>query len=259
MTLHGKTCLVTGAAGGIGGATAKRLAEHGAKVAVCDLNEQGAMEIAQAIITAGGVARACCGDVSLAEDVEKMVRQTVNVLGPIEVLVNTVGISEIRPFLETTEQQWDRTIRINLKSVYLTCKAVLPSMIKRRTGIIVNISSQSGKRGASWYADYCASKFAIIGLTQSLAREFAREGIRVNAVCPGVIETKLWNDAMWSGYARKHNLDPDKVKEAMLTNIPLGRFGTPEDVANVVLFLASDQGAYMTGQAINITGGSLMI
>ena len=258
MKLNGKVAFITGAAGGIGKAIALVFAAEGASVAVCDIDEIGARKTVEEITTVGGKACAACGDVSSRQDVERMVQQCVQEIGPIDILVNCAGISEIRPFLETTDQQWDRTIRINLKSMFLTCQAVLPEMQKRKQGVIINLSSQSGKRGASWYADYCASKFGIIGMTQSLAQEFAADGIRVNAICPGIVQTNLWDEKMWSGYARKRNLDRGKVKQTILGKIPLGRLGEPADVAKVALFLASEDSAYMTGQAINVTGGSLM-
>ena len=256
--LAGKIALVTGAAGGIGKGIAVTFAAAGASVAVCDIDAEGARRTVEEIEAAGGRACAAGGDVSIAADVKAMVNRAIETLGAIDVLVNCAGISEVRPFLDTSEQQWDRTIRINLKSVFLTCRAVLPPMRRRKSGIIINLSSQSGKRGASWYADYCASKFGIIGLTQSLAQEFGQDGIRINAICPGIVETRLWDQAMWNGYARKRNLEPSKVKEAVISRIPLGRMGQPEDVAAVALFLASDASGYMTGQSINVTGGSLM-
>lgn len=258
MKLSEKVAFVTGAAGGIGKGIALVFAAEGAGVAVCDIDENGARTTVEEITAAGGRACAACGDVSSRQDVGKMVRQCVQDVGPIDILVNCAGISEIRPFLETTDEQWDRTIRINLKSMFLTCQAVLPEMQKRKQGVIINLSSQSGKRGASWYADYCASKFGIIGMTQSLAQEFAADGIRINAICPGIVQTNLWDEAMWSGYARKRNLDRGKVKQTILGKIPLGRLGEPADVAKVALFLASEDSAYMTGQAINVTGGALM-
>jgi NAD(P)-dependent dehydrogenase (short-subunit alcohol dehydrogenase family) len=258
MKLKGQIALITGAASGIGKRIALTFAGEGASLALADINEKGAFAVVDEIRITGGQACAVCGDVSCKEDVTRMVLEANRSLGPIEILVNCAGISEIRPFLEITEAQWDLTIRVNLKSVFLTCQAVLPGMRKRKQGSIINLSSQSGKRGASWYADYCASKFGIIGLTQSLALEFAREGVRINAICPGIIQTGLWDDAMWSGYARKSNLDPRKVKEAVIGKIPMGRLGTTEDVAGVALFLASDDSSYLTGQAINVNGGALM-
>jgi len=258
MKLRGQTAFVTGAAGGIGRGIALALAAEGAAVTVCDLEEDGARSTVEKIRAAGGRAEAVCGDVSLWEDVDRMVRGAVTALGQIDVLVNCAGISRIRPFLDTTEDQWDRTIRVNLKSVFLTCRAALPSMIEQKRGVIINLSSQSGKRGSAWYADYCASKFGIIGLTQSLAQEFASDGIRVNAICPGIIQTGLWDEGMWTGYARKRKLDPGTVREDVAGSIPLGRLGTAEDVAKVAVFLASEDSSYMTGQAVNVTGGTLM-
>ena len=256
--LAGKAAFVTGAASGIGKAVAIGFAAAAAGVAVCDIDAPGAAGTVEEIEAAGGRACAVCGDVASPNDVERMVAEAAETLGPIDILVNCAGLSAIRPFLETSEAQWDRTICVNLKSVFLTCQAVLPGMRQRKSGRIINLSSQSGKRGAAWYADYCASKFAIIGLTQSLAQEFAQDGIRINAISPGFVETEMWDEAMWAGYARKRKLQPGEVRQAVVDKIPLGRMGRPEEVAKVALFLASDDSAYMTGQSINVTGGSLM-
>jgi NAD(P)-dependent dehydrogenase (short-subunit alcohol dehydrogenase family) len=148
-------------------------------------------------------------------------------------------------------------MRVNLKGAFIGCQVALRSMLARRSGVILNMSSQSGKVGASQYAAYCASKFAVIGLTQSLAVEFAAQGIRVNALCPGVVLTGLWEGQL-DDYARKRQLRPAEVKPYLEGRVPMGRLCTPQDVAHTAVFLVSDEAAYITGQAINITGGSLM-
>ena len=258
MKLDGKGAFISGSAGGIGRGIALAYALEGATVVLSDINEQGLNETLDQIKSSGGTGFSIVGDVSDGGEVNLMINEARDLLGHIDILVNCAGVSESRPFLETTEEQWDRTVKINLKSIFLTCQAVLPKMIARKSGIIINLSSQSGKRGASWYADYCATKFGIIGLTQSLAQEYAYDGIRINSLCPGVIQTNLWNEKMWMGYAHKKGIDISKVQQIMLDKIPMGRFGIPEDVARVAVFLASDDSSYMTGQSINITGGSLM-
>ncbi|GAG90334.1 unnamed protein product, partial [marine sediment metagenome] len=181
----------------------------------------------------------------------------VKKLGVIDILVNNAAISRIIPFLDTSEKLWDRIMEVNLKGAFLCCKAVIPGMIKKGGGKIINMSSQSGKRGSAWHAAYCVSKFGIIGLTQSLALELAPYKINVNAVCPGVVFTPLWEEQA-SNHARRRGIDEKQVKEDLIKKIPLGRLGTPEEVANLVLFLASSRSDYMTGQAINLSGGSIL-
>ena len=184
MKLDGKIAFITGAASGIGKGIAIAYALEGAKVALSDINEQGINETLEQIKSSGGTGVSVAGDVSDRREVNLMVDKAAGLLGPIDILVNCAGISEIRPFLETTEQQWDRTIKINLKSIFLTCQAILPEMIARKSGNIINLSSQSGKRGAAWYADYCATKFGIIKLSSEkrgsewLAKQLSLKGIQ---------------------------------------------------------------------------------
>jgi len=254
MKLQNKTALITGAGQGIGRAIALLFAREGAAVAVADIDLAGAGKVAGEIIAARGKALAVKCDIGRQEEVERMVKEAMAQFGSIDILVNNAGISRILPFLETTEKIWDETLDVNLKGTFLSCKAVIPHMLKQKSGKIINMSSQSGKRGSTWYAAYCSSKFGIIGLTQSLALEFAPEGINVNALCPNVVFTPLWEKQL-DQYARKYNLTPEKAREFMLSKIPMGRFAVPEDVANVALFLASDESGYMTGQSIEVTGG----
>jgi sorbitol-6-phosphate 2-dehydrogenase len=152
---------------------------------------------------------------------------------------------------------WEQTLRINLKGAFIGCQAAIRRMLPRRQGVVLNMSSQSGKVGNSQYTAYCASKFGIIGLTQSLAVEFAGAGIRVNALCPGIVMTPLW-DQMLGDYARKRKLKPEEVRPYLEKRIPLGRLCTPEDVARTAVFLASDESDYLTGEALNVSGGMVM-
>jgi sorbitol-6-phosphate 2-dehydrogenase len=161
------------------------------------------------------------------------------------------------PFLECGDEVWDTTLRINLKGTFIGCQVAIRHMLPHQRGVILNMSSQSGKVGNSAYAAYCASKFGIIGLMQSLAIEFARQGIRVNALCPGVVFTPLW-EAQLPDYARKRNLRPEEVRAYIEDKIPMGRACTPQDVAQAAVYLVSDESAYITGQAINLAGGSIM-
>jgi len=258
VELNGKTALVTGSARGIGKAIALRFAQEGAKVALNDINQENLKEAAKEIqkVSRGEVVYKKA-DVSKNKEVEELTQYVVEKLGVIEILVNNAAISRIIPFLDTSEELWDRTMEVNLKGAFLCCKAVIPGMIEKGGGKIINISSQSGKRGSKWHAAYCTSKFGIIGFTQSLALELASYKINVNAVCPGVVFTPLWEEHA-ANHARRRGIEEKEVKEDLVKNIPLGRLGTPEDVANLVLFLASSCSDYITGQAINLSGGSVL-
>jgi len=257
VRLGGRIAVVTGGGGGIGAAVCAALAAEGAAVAVCDSRGDAARAAADAIRAAGGTARAWDVDVSRRAAVETASGEIAATLGEPDIWVNTAGISRIVPFLECTDDIWDRTLAVNLTGTFLCCQAAIRRMLPRGRGSIINMSSQSGKTGTSQYAAYCASKFAVIGLTQSLAVEFAGGGIRVNAVCPGIVFTPMW-DGMVEDYARKRAMEPRDVRPFLEKRIPLGRLGTAQDVAQAVVFLASDDAAYITGQAVNLSGGAEM-
>ena len=257
MRLREKVAVVTGGGSGIGAAICRAFAREGAAVAVGDLNRQAAEAVAAEICAPGGKGIAQVFDVSDQAAVERAAGEIEAELGPISIWVNNAGVSHIVPFLECTEDLWDLTQRVNLKGAFLGCQAAIRRMLPRKRGVIINMSSQSGKVGNSHYAAYCASKFGIIGLTQSLAMEFAAEGIRVNALCPGVVMTPLW-EGMVADYARKRGLEPEEVLPYLKNKIPLGRLCDPGEVAHCAVFLASDDAAYITGQAINVSGGSVM-
>ncbi len=257
MRLANRVAVVTGGGSGIGAEICRAFAREGALVAVTDLSRAAAEQVTAEIRAAGGQARAWDFDVSERASVEKTAEEVEQQLGPLEIWVNNAGISQVIPFLDCGEALWDRILAVNLKGTFLGCQAALGRMLPRQRGVILNMSSQSGKAGNSHYAAYCASKFGIIGLTQSVALEFARQGIRVNALCPGVVFTSLW-DGQLEDYAHKRNLRPEAVQSYLEEKIPLGRLCTPPDVARMAIFLASDEAAYITGQAINISGGSIM-
>jgi 3-hydroxybutyrate dehydrogenase len=258
VELNGKIALVTGSARGIGKAIALRFAQEGARVALNDINDKSLEETTNQIQEAGGEKTIYKkADVSKSKEARELIQYVVEKLGVIDILVNNAAISRIISFLDTSERLWDRIMEVNLKGAFLCCKAVIPGMIKKGEGKIINMSSQSGKRGSTWHAAYCVSKFGIIGLTQSLALELAPYKINVNAVCPGVVFTSLWQEQA-ANHARRRGIDEKKVKEDLIKKIPLGRLGTPVDVANLVLFLASSRSDYMTGQAINVSGGSIL-
>jgi NAD(P)-dependent dehydrogenase (short-subunit alcohol dehydrogenase family) len=258
--LKGKRSLITGAARGIGKGIAEAFAREGCAVAIGDIDASEARRTAAIIRDGWGVDAYCVEvDVGNRESVLRMVEAVTANLGGIDILVNNAGVSKVVPFLEMEESLWDATLDVNLKGTYLCCQAVLPQMVERRKGKIINMSSQSGKKGNAQYGAYCASKFGIIGLTQSLAQEFASSGININAICPGVVFTDLWQSPdMIDRYAEKRGIRPDEVEGYFKKQIPLGRLGTPEDVANVAVFLASDESNFMTGQALNVTGGMEM-
>jgi len=255
--LADRVAVVTGGGSGIGAEICLTFAREGASVAVTDVRVDAAEHVVTEIRQAGGTARAWALDVTDQAAVERASVEIEEELGPLAIWVNNAGISRIVPFLESTEAIWNLTLDINLKGAYHGCQAAVRRMLPRRRGVILNMASQSGKVGNSHYAAYCASKFGVIGLTQSIAIEFARDGIRVNALCPGVVFTPMWDEQM-GDYARKRNLRTDEVRAYMESNIPVGELCTPSDVAQTALFLASDAARYITGQAINISGGSVM-
>jgi len=257
MRLSGKIAVITGGGSGIGAAICRAFAEEGAAVAITDIRLQAAQEIAAEITRCNGRVGTWAFDVSDRSAVEQAADQIEKQLGPIDVWVNNAGISRIVPFLECSEELWEQTLRINLKGAFIGCQAAIRRMLPRRQGVVLNMSSQSGKVGNSQYTAYCASKFGIIGLTQSLAVEFAGAGIRVNALCPGIVMTPLW-DQMLGDYARKRNLKPEDVRPYLEKRIPMGRLCTPEDVARTAVFLASDESDYLTGEALNVSGGMVM-
>ncbi len=252
--LDGRIAIVTGAAGGIGRAIAVRLAREGCDVGIFDLDEAGAHATAERVRAEGRRAAVALGSVARRAEVMGGTATLTGALGPIDVLVNNAGILRTSPFMETTEQAWRDVFAVNVDGTFHFCQAVLPGMMKRARGAIVNMSSWAGKKSVPNHAAYSASKFAVIGLTQSIALETAGRGIRVNAVCPGIIaDTQMRVDAEAANRAQGL---PDL--ETRAKTVPLCRAGSPEEVAGVVAFLVSDEAAYMTGQAINITGGLWM-
>lgn len=249
-----QAALVTGAASGIGRAIALRLARAGYAIAVNDVDPAAAAKTADAVRALGVAAVPAVADVGDRAAVGRMVDEAVDTLGRLDVLVNNAGICRLGAVAEFAEADWRATFRVNVDGVFFCCQAVLPRMTGQGGGNIVNIASWSGKSGAAYFGPYCASKFAVIGLTQSLAREVAEQGIRVNAVCPGIVagtDMRAEVDEAARRLGRPTGAD-------RLGLIPLGRLAEPEDVARVVAFLVSEEAGYMTGQAINVTGGLWM-
>lgn len=237
---------MTGAARGIGRAIAEALAAEGASVALCDLNKDWLADTAQSVAAKGARAACYAADVSRESDVEAMVEAALKDFEKIDILVNNAGITRDGFMLRMTEENWDAVLDINLKGTFLVTKAVARAMFKRRSGAIVNLASIIGLIGNAAQCNYAASKGGVIAFTKAAAKEFAARNIRVNAVAPGFIETKMTE------------VLPAEVRQKMLDAIPAGRLGRPEDVAAVVLFLASDEAAYVTGQVVNVSGGMVM-
>lgn len=249
-----RAALVTGAGTGIGRAIARRLARDGWAVAVNDVDRARAAAVAEEIAAAGHAAAAVAADVGDRDGARRMVAEVLGALGRVDLLVNNAGVCLLGAVADFPEADWRETFRVNVDGVFFACQAVLPHMLARRDGLIVNVASWSGKAGAPYFGAYCASKFAVIGLTQSLAKEVAAQGIRVNAVCPGIVAgTEMRARVDEASRALGRPTAAERVGW-----IPLGRLGEAQDVAGVVAFLASDDARYMTGQAINVTGGLWM-
>ena len=254
MRLAGKSAIVTGAGRGIGKATALRFAREGADVLVPDLDIKTSEETAAEIQALGRSGIPMQMDVTRMGDIQRMVEAAVRGFGKIDILVNNAGITQVRDPMQLTESDWDRTLSLNLKAVFFCAQAVAREMVKRRSGVILNAASISGRSGKPMLVDYCASKFGVIGITQALALALARHGIRVNAVAPGIVDTDMWVsiDREWSALEGKPT---GEMKRSRVAAIPLGRIETPEDVANLYAFLASDEASYITGQTYNVCGG----
>ncbi len=256
MRFENKTAVVTGAGRGIGRAIALRLASEGASVAIAEIDKASAYGVAEEIRSLGRESLAIEVDVRRMDSVQRMVSETIAAWNRIDILVNNAGITIVGPVLDSTEEEWDRMIEINLKGVLRCSQAVAREMVARKRGKIVNVASESGKVGRPLFAVYAATKFGVVGFTQALAQELAPHGINVNAVCPGIVQTKMW-DELDEKLSRLQGLAPGEPLERRRKSIPLGRLETPEDVAGVAAFLASADADYMTGQSVNVTGGRI--
>ena len=249
MNLTSKIAIVTGGASGFGAATALRLAQAGACVMVADLNAQGAQAIAEQIVAAGGQASSVVADVSDKASFEYMVEQTKKVFGGLDILVNNAGTTHRnKPALQVSEDEFDRVYKVNVKSLFWAAQSVLPGFVAQGSGCIVNVASTTGVRPGPGLVWYSGSKAAMINLTKGLALEFARSGVRINAVNPMIGETAMLGDFMGME-------DTPANRERFLMRIPLGRFTRPADVASAVTFLASDEAAYLTGVCLDVDGG----
>lgn len=247
-----KTVVVTGGGGGIGGATCRRFAREGAKVAVYDMNLEAAEKVASGIREEGGQAQAFRCDITDRASVDKAVEATRQSLGPIDVLVNNAGWDVFKPFTKTEPAQWDKLIAINLTGALHMHHAVLPAMAARKSGRIVNIASDAARVGSSGEAVYAACKGGLVAFSKTIAREHARHGITVNVVCPGPTDTALFADY------KEGAGNPEKLMEAFTRSIPLGRIGQPDDLPGAILFFASDDAGFVTGQVLSVSGGLTM-
>jgi NAD(P)-dependent dehydrogenase (short-subunit alcohol dehydrogenase family) len=243
MDLTGKKAIVTGAGQGIGRAIALKLARHGANIVVDDINPETAPQVVREIQTLGRKAVAVIADVSKREHVEKMIQMAVAELGGIDILVNNAGIARSNVLARLKDDQWDEVLNVDLKGILYCIQASIPIMMKQRSGKIISISSIYGRIGAIGDVNYAAAKSGIVGLTKTVARELARYNINVNAIMPGLVDTPLLRGI------------PEKYLKPMIEEVPLKRIGRPEDIANVVAFLASEDSSYMTGAIVEVTGG----
>jgi len=258
--LPGRVALVTGAAQGLGEAIALRLAKEGCHVAVADVNLERAEAVARRLSEEGGArAVAVRMDVTSEEEVADGFQKAEEALGPLDLLVSNAGILQAGDIADFEAAAWRRVIEVNLVGYFLCAREAARRMIPRRRGVILQINSKSGKKGSFRNSAYAASKFGGLGLTQSLALELAPHSIRVNAICPGnLLDSPLWVDSLYEQYAKKWGISQEEVRRRYEEQVPLGRGCSYEDVTNVVVFLASDEASYMTGQAINVTGGQEM-
>lgn len=260
MLLAGLRGFITGAGTGIGRAIALEMVREGADVYITDLNAETAQHVAEEARQLRPQARAFAAqlDVRDANGVAARIAEAVDRLGGLEIAANNAGVSSMAKVVDLTEDDWNFNMDINAKGIFLCCQAEVRFLLAQgKGGSIVNTASMAGKKAAPLLAHYSASKFAVIGFTQALALETAENGIRVNAVCPGYVKTSMQErEVVWEANLR--GITPDEVRGDYLRAIPLGRLEEPEDVARVVVFLLSNRAAYMTGQAINVTGGSIM-
>ena len=257
MNLAGNVALVTGGGRGIGRAVALALARGGVDVALVARSQGQVEAVAQEIRALGRRAAAIACDVGARGDVERMVKTAETELGPLEILVNSAGVAVSAKFVETDDELWERHLRVNLTGTFLVCRAVVPGMIQRRSGRIINIASTSGKVPYMYVAAYCASKHGVVGLTRAMGLELARYGITVNAICPGWVETDMTTQSV-SNIVARTGMKPDEALKTLAAMSPQSRLIHPDEVAALALFLASREAYGINGQAINLDGGGVV-
>jgi NAD(P)-dependent dehydrogenase (short-subunit alcohol dehydrogenase family) len=249
MKLQDRVAVITGAGSGIGRAMALLFASQGARVLAADINSAAAEETAALVAAAGGVCESRAVDVVVTEQVRDMIARALAAYGRIDILCNNAGIGSTTDVIEAEPDEWDRVMAVNVKSVYLGCKYAIPPMIAQGGGVIVNTASVAGMVGIVKRASYSASKGAVIALTRQVAIDFVEQGIRVNCLCPGTV------DSPWVGRLLGQAADPAAARAALVARQPMGRLGTPEEVAAAALYLASDDAAFITGTGLVIDGG----
>ena len=253
--LQGKVAIITGAGQGVGEAIARRLASEGCKVVIADMNAEEATAVAASLPDA----LAFTVDVTKEEQVAAMVAATVEKYGKLDIMVPNAGILIAEPIEDADVNKWRKVIDVNLVGNMICCKYAAREFIKQKSGVIIAINSKSGKRGSFRNSAYAASKFGAIGLIQSVALELAPHGARANAICPGnFLDSPLWQNSLFKQYAKNRNMTEAEVRKYYEAQVPLGRGCSYDDVTGLVVFLASDAGSYMTGQALNVTGGQVM-
>ena len=257
MRLENKVAVVTGAGRGIGRGIALALAGEGASVVVADIRYEDARGVAAEVRGLGRESLAVKVDVTKSSEVKRMVERALARFGGVDILVNNAGIIRVGNVVDISEKDWDDVLDVNLKGVFLCSKAVAPHMVARRSGKIISISSTAGRRGMPGKAHYHASKFGVIGFTQCLALELAPDNINVNCVCPGVVTTQMHTKVLTPYAARMQRISEEEAYGRVIGNIPLRRPQTPEDIGNLVVFLASDEAVNITGQSINVSGGAV--
>ena len=255
LNLQGKVAVVTGASQGLGEALAIRLDKEGCKVAVCDFNFEGAKAVAGKLKDAVAIPV----DVTNYSQCEQMAKTVLDKWGKVDILVSNAGIVKSGDIYNLSSEAFAMVTNVNLNGYFNVVKAFAPSMIERKSGSIIQINSKSGRKGSFKNGAYAASKFGGVGLTQSLALEFAETGVRVNCICPGnMLNSPLWVNSLFKQYAQNQGITEEQVREKYINQVPMKRSCEYEDIENVMVFLASDYSSYMTGQAINVTGGQQM-
>ena len=252
MDLSGKVAIITGGAGGIGLGAAECLAREGAALMIVDNNHLLGSQTASRLQQMFGRISFCHADISKVEDIRNAVEETLRSFGALDILVNNAGIQTFGGPLDTSEETWDRTMNINLKAHWLVSKVALPHMLRRGRGSIINVSSVQGLASQANVMAYATSKHAVIGLTRAMAVDLAAQGIRVNCVCPGTVNTPMLR---WVIEQDQH---PDRLEQLLNRMHPIGRMGTPQEIGEVIAFLASDRASFMTGSIITVDGGLLV-
>ena len=258
--LTGKSAIITGGGQGLGEAIVHRLAKEGANVVIADIDVESCEKVARDVESKYGVKAVAAGtDVTSDEDVRAMVKACTDAFGGLDIMVCNAGILIAGDIREFATEDWRKVMEVNLLGYFICAREAAKVMAEQKSGVIIQINSKSGKRGSFKNSAYAAGKFGGIGLTQSLALEMALYGVRVNAICPGnLLDSPLWLDSLYKQYAERWDCTEEDVRRKYESQVPLGRGTSYDDVTNVVVFLASDQSSYMTGQAINVTGGQVM-